>query len=225
MPHASASSSTRSIVPAGRDSVTATRSGPAGFRGRCLAATGVASSVMRTFYHTRAKHATTIMVRSQAMATTNVTPIQRDEPPKDWDDLDHAIYDARIRRHLSLRATGHEVGLSHEQVRRRIRAMLRRVTFAEIDEMRTEQGHRLDELSASAYRIAEYALKHDPEAGRVPDPDKALKALREVHALVRTRIDLFGLAQPAPADPGEDYLAGLIGAYLRGVNDTEGADR
>ena len=70
---------------------------------------------------------------------TDVTVI----PSDTWDDTDHAIYEARIRQQMSLRAVAQTVGLHHEQVRRRLTTMLRKVTFAEVDEMRTEEGHRL----------------------------------------------------------------------------------
>ena len=143
--------------------------------------------------------------------TTSLTVIPHDT----WDDIDHAIYEARIRQQQSLRATGQTVGLSHEQVRYRLTRMLRKVTFAEVDEMRTEEGHRLDELAHTNHQLAGAALE-------CLNFDAALKALKEIHAITKTRARLFGLElQPKDnrADPAT--LNELFTAYLAGHTDAK----
>ena len=142
---------------------------------------------------------------------TDVTVI----PSDTWDDTDHAIYEARIRQQQSLRAVAQTVGLHHEQVRRRLTTMLRKVTFAEVDEMRTEEGHRLDELAHANHQLAGAAIEH-------LNLEAALKALKEIHAITKTRARLFGLElQPKDnrADPAT--LNELFTAYLAGHTDAK----
>jgi len=153
-------------------------------------------------------------------------------PGPTWDDIDHQIYEHRIRQHRSLRDVAAIVNLHHSTVRDRLDKMMRRVTFAEIDEMRTEEGHRLDELAAAHQNaitsLSDYAQTLI-EAEVIIDPDTLinlsehnLKLRREIHALARTRHQLFGLnASGNPEDADLDRINDLVAAYLAGVNDTE----
>jgi hypothetical protein len=150
-----------------------------------------------------------------APPTGRTAAIEPTPPDLDW--IDHAIYDCRIRRHMSIRATAIEVGLHHSNVSRRLSRILRKVTHPEVDEMRTEEGHRLDELADQNRRLVETAI----EAG---DLDTAQRGLREIHSIARTRHTLFGLnATGNPADADIDRLTELAEAYLEGV--AAGADQ
>ena len=138
-------------------------------------------------------------------------------PIEGWDDLDHAVYEHRIRQHKSLRATAAAVGLSHEGVRQRIRRMMQLATHGEVDEMRTAEGHRLDELADVNWRLVEAAVA-------VGDLVAAQRGLREIHAIVRSRIQLFGLDM-RPDDQPVDAAAinDAFRAYFQGRDDARAA--
>lgn len=166
------------------------------------------------------------------MTPTNIEP--RPIPGRTWDDIDHAIYEHRIRQHKSLRATAEAVGLTHPTVIDRINRMMRKATFAEVDEMRTEEGHRLDELAAAAQQaitsISDYVQTLTDEDGN-PTIDVATlldisehnaRLRRDILAVARVRHTLFGLnATGNPEDADLTRINDLVAAYLRGVNDTE----
>lgn len=161
---------------------------------------------------------------------TTTHPNGRGNPATD--DIDRVIYDLRIRQHQSLRAVAEEVNLHHTTVRDRLRRILRDIEHPEVEQMRTEEGHRLDELQAQNQAIIETALTPIADIdGTLIFPSNSLeiaqRGLKEIHQITRTRDTLFGLArvngQPPPDD---DRLNSLFEAYLAGVRDTEAkADR
>ena len=130
----------------------------------------------------------------------------------DFDDLDTAIWDCRIRRHMSLRATAQEVGMSHEGVRDRMRRMLPRVTFPEVEEHRSTEGHRLETLAEQTFNVIAAAA----EAG---DLALALKGVDKLRLIRRDISVLFGLAATAGDRPAgdADHLINLLDAYLAGA--------
>ena len=112
--------------------------------------------------------------------------------------------------------------------------MMRKVTHPEVDEMRTTEGHRLDELADQNRQLVELALGAEAlEAARQSgDPgdlltalatinlETAQRGLREIHGIVRTRAMLFGLDTGGGGDePSGEHLNALIQAYLTGVAD------
>jgi len=155
-------------------------------------------------------------------------------PTRTWDDIDHEIYEHRIRQQKSLRAVAAIVGISHVTVRDRLNKMMRKVTFAEVDEMRTEEGHRLDELAAahqaaitsiSAFidKLIEQEVIFDIDTILAVSEHNA-KLRRDILAVARVRHQLFGLnATGDPEDADLSRINDLVAAYLRGVTDTETA--
>lgn len=142
------------------------------------------------------------------------TPMKRDA----WDDVDGEIYDLRVRKHQSWRAVGAELGIGHETARRRFANLMRRLTHAEVEQMRAEEGHRLDELAASNWRLVEVALA-------LGDLVAAQRGIREIRSIARTRCQLFGLEPTGPPAPDDDRLNELFDAYLQGVRDADRDDR
>lgn len=135
-------------------------------------------------------------------------------PIEGLDDLDHLIYDLYYRQHLSLRGVAAEVGMSHAGVSYRLKRMMPWLRPEDHEQLRDEEGTRLTELRNQQLLLAKQAL----EGG---DVAAASKMFREIHAITRTMIQLYGLEvradDPPAADP--DRLNSLIDAYLQGAAD------
>jgi hypothetical protein len=172
--------------------------------------------------------------------TTTETPRWSEE---DWDDLDWEIWDLIRTRHMSLRSAQralaeHGTTISHEGIRKRWKRMMRRLTYPDLDELRTQEGHRLEALGEQSAEIAREAIlchtaavaaaRHELDTnGPVPvDPkhlETALRANREVRAVRRDMATLFGLDTRQGTTPPADAerINDLLGAYLAGHNDAK----
>lgn len=136
----------------------------------------------------------------------------------DWDEIDHAIYDHRIRLHKTWREVGEAVGLSFTTCRQRFYKCMERVTPAEVEDMRTEENMRLDDIERKLVQAAELA-------GEAGDFNNLLKAIKEVHAVHRSRSQLNGLPMPVRAEINVTFdelnsrVDEALNAYLQGAAD------
>lgn len=129
-------------------------------------------------------------------------------------DTDQLIYHYRFVEHLSLRACALALGCSHEQIRLRVKAIVPMLRHEDHEQLRDEEGLRLDELRSTAGKVLTLAIG-------TQNPELALKAIRELHALTRTAITLYGLElQPGDAPPSDDKINDLLNAYQAGVTAT-----
>lgn len=128
------------------------------------------------------------------------------------DDINDAIYTARILDGMSWRDVGKTVGLSANSARDRFLRHCRRMKPGDAADLRAEESDRIDELRSTAQSTARACAT----AG---DLELALKYLREVHALTRTYIQLWGLDRREEEPADIDNLNTLIGAYLQGAAD------
>lgn len=131
-----------------------------------------------------------------------------------WDDLDTAIYHYRFREHKSQRGTAVLVKRSLSTVQRREARLLKSIPHAEVEQMRTAEGHRLDELMGQATELAMAAV----ESGEL---DLARKCLSDVGKYSRDKAHLLNL--PATVETAEpvdtEAIADRFRAYLQGRRD------
>jgi hypothetical protein len=71
--------------------------------------------------------------------TTPVGDHAADLPPE-WDEVDHLIYEYRIRQHRTWRSVGDLVGMDFSSARKRFYRRMAAVTPAEVAEMRAEEN-------------------------------------------------------------------------------------
>lgn len=149
----------------------------------------------------------------------------RPAPIEGLDDRDHLIYDLYWRQHKSLRDTAVEVGMSHEGVRYRIRRMMPWIRHEDHEQLRDEEGVRLTELRNQATRLLAVALGDPTNPDTAPDLTNANRALREIHSVTRTMIELYGLerrpGERGSADPAD--INDLFDAYFQGHADATAA--
>jgi len=158
------------------------------------------------------------------MSDDGDTDIQ--DPFSGWDDVDHAIYDARVRRHLPWRAVGEDVGLSFSWAREKFYKALAKVKAAELDEYRTEENMKYDEREQHLFHMFVEARRLGP--GGLLD---ATRAMREMNNISRQRRQLNGLDAPIRVDVTHtnddelaDHVGSLLDAYLQGRNDANTSD-
>lgn len=166
--------------------------------------------------------------------------------PAEWDDIDLAIFDARIRQGLSWRQVGERVNISFSSARQRFYRRMAKVTPAEVSEMRVEENFKLDEREQRALSVFAQAMIGKPiryqgtivyelrdgetHAVMERDLDGALGALRELDRAARARYKLNGLEAPIKlliedlGSPASE-MAAALDAYLQGLNDGAVGDR
>lgn len=126
-------------------------------------------------------------------------------------ETDQLIYHYRFVEHLSLRACALALGCSHEQIRLRIKAIVPQLRHEDHEQLRDEEGLRLDELRSITGKVLTLAVGAE-------NPELALKAIRELHALTRTAITLYGLElQAGDPPPDDDKINDLLAAYTAGA--------
>jgi hypothetical protein len=154
---------------------------------------------------------------------------------EDWEPIDHAIFDAKIRRGLSWRAVGQELNLSHVSCQQRFYKRLRAVTPAEVSVMRAEENLKADEREQLARAVFNAAMTPrvitpaDPLLGTeavfaAPDYTSALNAIKTLEATARSRYKLNGLEVPVLhririEDNAANEIESAISAYLQGRDD------
>jgi hypothetical protein len=134
--------------------------------------------------------------------------------PAEWDDIDHAIYDARVRRRLPWRDVAVEVGMaSFSACRRRFYRRMAAVEPAEIVAMRAEENAKLDDREQRLRLVFGAAMAGQPirykgepvfmvdrNGERQPVMERdlvaAVAALRAEDAVARARYKLNGLEAP-----------------------------
>lgn len=158
------------------------------------------------------------MTTTRADIAPQVPPPGRPGAPY-WDPTDDRIYQCLFVEYKSVAATAREIGLDRKTIRDRRRKMMLKVPVEDIELHRTAEDTRLEHLVEEQARIARFALDPERESFNL---DMAHRALKEIHQLTKTRIDLFGLAQPV-ADPGPDAesLNDLFAAYNVGRADAQ----
>lgn len=103
------------------------------------------------------------------MAPTTTDTPSTARLPKKWTDVDHQIYDLRIRQQRSWRDIGRAVNLSHVQARARFYDRMARVTPAEVHAMRAEAQAQADERAAFLWRLALQAAAKTTHRTTWPD--------------------------------------------------------
>ena len=162
--------------------------------------------------------------------------------PREWDALDHAIYDCKIRQKMSWRQVGREVNMSFSAARKRFYRRMAAVEVPEIQAMRQEENEKLDDREERARLVWRYAmagtpvqvdgrpLHHERNDGTliaVIDHDlrAALAALNAEATVAAQRARLNGLEAPikleiSDYDPTDEIEAALM-AYNQGRADAQ----
>jgi hypothetical protein len=136
--------------------------------------------------------------------------------PKRWTDIDHAIFDARVRRRMTWREVGADVGMSFSAARERFYRRLQAVTPAEVEAMREEENLKFDENER--HLITLYA-----EARQRGEVAAAVSAVRGLDSISRSRRQLNGLDAPQRLEissvEARSEIDQLLAAFLTGVED------
>ncbi len=169
-----------------------------------------------------------------------------DELPREWDDIDHAIYEARVRNKQSWRAVGQQVGLDWSAARRRFYRRMQAVEVPEIQAMRTLENEKLDDRERRAQLVYSVAMagvpirvNGQPVMQVAPDGvtliaaterelGAALGALREEHRVAQLRAKLNGLEAPVRVEFSDvtvdDEIEAAFRIYGQGLADAAAAD-
>lgn len=153
---------------------------------------------------------------------------------KKWQDIDHAIYQARIREGQTWREVGETVGMSFSQARVRFYQRMATVESAEVNEMRVEENLKYDERERHLLMLTTLAVEGIPPVisddgqvvskGRAPDLIAAIAAIRASDQVARSRRALNGLDVPTKVEVSiskdqakEEVAAALDAAFMAGA--------
>lgn len=171
------------------------------------------------------------------MAVTTTDDPGKAKLPKKWTDVDHRIYDLRVRQQRSWREIGAAVNLSHVRARARFYDRMSRVTPADVAAMRAEENAKADEREGFLWRLALQAARPTMHRTTWPDgrvdeweaPADFTGAVRAAAALTneaRHRARLNGIDVPVTQRhevtvKGEARAEAdaLLEAYLMGATD------
>lgn len=131
------------------------------------------------------------------------------------DDIDDEIYRLRVVEHLPWRDVAVGVGYSPNSahmIRDRFTKLMHDLRPTDWEALRTEESTRLDDLETKAVSLLRFAI----EQGELT---VAMAAIREAHAITRTRIDLWGLKRTSDEPADLAAINDLIEAYTIGVTD------
>lgn len=126
-------------------------------------------------------------------------------------DRDLEIWRLRTRNYYGISRIAGELGISYYEVRKRLDTIRRMFPHPERDDLRLDTGHQLDELMAQTRMLAETSI----EAGELA---VARSALKDLGGLLRTKMDLFGLAVTDGRTPASaDRIGDLLEQFRAGV--------
>lgn len=119
------------------------------------------------------------------------------DPMDQWEDIDHAIYHARVFMRLPWRQVAERVGYEgnsgHQSARRRFYRRMAQVKVEDIGEYRAEENAKLDDLEQKWTQLHARSVA----AGDLGSEARALTGLTRVS---KQRAELNGLQQPVMAE-------------------------